>query len=163
MVLALWMLFFVGPLISRLWATRRFLADGMAVKLTRDPEALKSALRRIADDGRLPPGGEKVPYLFAFRDPGEKRTDGSFEEREALTAPLHPSLDRRLQRIAAMGVAGTVRRRFWSPGRTIGVILLSALIGPLIGVALAALGFLTAAGAACAAGFGMMITRLMLF
>lgn len=81
----------VEPTVRLLWRSRRFLADAVAVQLTREPDALKSALERLG------PASAAAPWTDALFIVG-----GS--EKALLAA--HPSLDERRRRLSAMGASG---------------------------------------------------------
>ena len=63
-IIQIWTLFFLNWPLAALWRTRRYLADSTAVQLTRNPEALRSALLRLAESGTVLAGGEARDYLF---------------------------------------------------------------------------------------------------
>ncbi len=68
----------LGPSVALLWRTRQYLADSMAVQLTRNPDALASALQKLnADRGGIP-GGGWASHLFIV-DPGRGDRSGSGE------------------------------------------------------------------------------------
>ncbi len=68
----------LGPTVALLWRTREYLADSMAVQLTRNPDALASALQKLnADRGEVPRGGW-ASHLFIV-DPGDGDRSGSGE------------------------------------------------------------------------------------
>src|SRR5438309_2891667 len=55
----------LGPCMALLWRTRRYLADASAVELTRNPDALASALQRLSQDTTTAlDGGEWATHLF---------------------------------------------------------------------------------------------------
>jgi hypothetical protein len=54
----------VGPLLMRVWRTRRFMADATAVQLTRNPDGLAMALGDFAEHGAAVPGGQWFAHLF---------------------------------------------------------------------------------------------------
>jgi hypothetical protein len=65
-------LFFVSPVLARLWRRRRLLADATAVELTRNPDALVTALQRMEERGaNVPPG----PWAHLFFVGPEVRQD----------------------------------------------------------------------------------------
>jgi hypothetical protein len=55
--------FFVTPLMAALWRRRRLLADATAVELTRDPNALVTALEHLEEHGATVPAG---PWTHLF-------------------------------------------------------------------------------------------------
>jgi len=58
------MLFLLGPLLSWLWRTRCYLADAVAVQLTRNPDGLARGLKKLGQDSGLFPGSRYVAHLF---------------------------------------------------------------------------------------------------
>ncbi|MGH7718698.1 MAG: M48 family metalloprotease, partial [Gemmatimonadaceae bacterium] len=95
-----------GPAFAALWRTRRFLADAMAVQLTRNPTALASALDALGEQATLVRGGESVALLFTVR----------LQERSTLPAKTeffdsyHPRITKRLNRLTRLGAQRWQRR-----------------------------------------------------
>jgi Zn-dependent protease with chaperone function len=56
--------FLMGPLTMLIWRTRRYLADAMAVQLTRNPDSLARSLEFLSEKGSVVPGGRWASYLF---------------------------------------------------------------------------------------------------
>src|SRR4051794_11785958 len=54
LVISLWTMLFLGPPLALLWRTRRYLADGSAVQLTRNPGALARGLTKIGAADAIP-------------------------------------------------------------------------------------------------------------
>jgi Zn-dependent protease with chaperone function len=88
--------FMLEPLVSLAWRQRKYMADATAVRLTRDPDALASALAAIAD---RPQGIQAwVAHLaVAAGPPGQ---DGPFG---AGMVPIFPSPQKRLAALGRMG------------------------------------------------------------
>jgi Zn-dependent protease with chaperone function len=61
----------LGPCMALVWRTRRYLADASAVELTRNPDALASALERLAQDNSAIPGGAWATHLFVINPQGD--------------------------------------------------------------------------------------------
>jgi Zn-dependent protease with chaperone function len=57
-------LVFVAPLLIRVLRARRLLADATAVQLTRQPDGLALALKHLAEEGAVAPGGQWFAHLF---------------------------------------------------------------------------------------------------
>jgi len=75
---------FVKPVLNRMWRTRRYLADASAVRLTRNPDGLASALQQadataeeivrqprspgeaMRNTTHVPAGGEATELLFVM-------------------------------------------------------------------------------------------------
>jgi Zn-dependent protease with chaperone function len=98
------LLLFASVPVALLWRSRRYLADATAVELTRNPDGLHGALGRLGEAGGAAPGGEEVAHLFVIAPP-PVRGRSPFWEREGLLMGMHPSLARRLGRLARMGAA----------------------------------------------------------
>lgn len=98
MVFNVW---FLGPLLALMWRTRRYLADAMAVQLTRNPQGLARALLHLADP-RTPTmiaAGVNMQHLFlTWSGYGKRRALG-----EATLMSFQPPLDKRVRRLIAMG------------------------------------------------------------
>ena len=92
---------FLGPLLALMWRSRRYLADAMAVQLTRNPQGLAGALIRLADPSTptVIRAGATIQHLFlAWPD------DGRWEGLGASTLmSFQPRLENRLRRLTAMG------------------------------------------------------------
>jgi Zn-dependent protease with chaperone function len=78
--LTLWFFLSVllGPCMALLWRTRRYLADATAAQLTRNPDALASALERLSGRGAAMPAGAWASHLFIVDPKG----DTSLGERQ---------------------------------------------------------------------------------
>src|SRR6476619_4819284 len=74
--------------LALLWRTRRYLADGSAVQLTRNPGALARGLIKIGAADALPAGGEYREYLFVHAP--ERIVAGGFADQRGLVAGLQP-------------------------------------------------------------------------
>jgi Zn-dependent protease with chaperone function len=61
----------LGPAMALLWRTRRYLADAGSVELTRNPDALASALQRLSTDTTALAGGEWATHLFVVNPQGD--------------------------------------------------------------------------------------------
>jgi Zn-dependent protease with chaperone function len=103
----------VGPLLMRVWRTRRFLADATAVQLTRNPDGLARGLERLAAEGGVVPGGQWFSHLFVVGPEAASLRNGGFppddeEGGKAFTEELggaasHPGIPQRLHRLRAQG------------------------------------------------------------
>jgi Zn-dependent protease with chaperone function len=76
--LSLWFfsLAVLGPSISLLLRTRRYLADASAVQLTRNPDGLASALQKLSEDDTVIPGGSWASHLCIV-SPGRGKNGNS--------------------------------------------------------------------------------------
>jgi Zn-dependent protease with chaperone function len=68
----------LGPCMALLWRTRRYLADATAVQLTRNPDALASALEQLSGNDAAMPAGAWAAHLFIVNPKG----DTSLGERQ---------------------------------------------------------------------------------
>ena len=99
----------LGPLLALSWRSRKYLADATAVRLTRDPDALGSALERMRGAPVEGAFGAWISHLCVV-------PSGRIGARSILggsIAPMAPTLDRRLRALGRMGAAVAPR-----PGRT---------------------------------------------
>ena len=73
--LSLWFFSFalLGPCISLLWHTRVYLADASAVQLTRNPDGLAQALRKLNGQRGPIPGAKWASHLFLVSPSGSDR------------------------------------------------------------------------------------------
>jgi Zn-dependent protease with chaperone function len=139
-----------GPFIAILWRARRRLADAAAVQLTRQPDALASALRTLARHDMKVPGAVPVHFLFPVWDPGVDREHTRTDVTSALFH-LQLPLDPRLRRLERLG-AGAEHRPA-TPGKPAGEAAreIAAAVGWLL-VALALLCALLVLSVVAAAG-----------
>lgn len=66
----------LGPCMALLWRTRRYLADASSVELTRNPDALATALQRLSEDNSALAGGEWATHLFVVNPTGDRTLRG---------------------------------------------------------------------------------------
>jgi hypothetical protein len=73
--LSLWFfsLALLGPCVSLLWRARIYLADASAVQLTRNPDGLAEALRKLNSQRGPIPGGQWASHLFLVSPAGSDR------------------------------------------------------------------------------------------
>ncbi|MPY90679.1 MAG: M48 family metalloprotease [Luteitalea sp.] len=72
----------VGPLMMRVWRTRRHLADATAVQLTRHPDGLARGLAHLAAEGGVVPGGQWFSHLFVVGpEAAQMRKDTALQQR----------------------------------------------------------------------------------
>ena len=109
LILSLWCLLVLKWPLELLWRGRRYLGDSGAVQLTRDPDALANALSLLATHADIPNGGDSRGYLFLCGTEHKRRSldrQGSASGMFAgLELEMHPRLDKRLKRLAAMGAS----------------------------------------------------------
>jgi Zn-dependent protease with chaperone function len=94
----------IGPIVAFMWRTRRHLADAMAVQLTRNPDALARALRRLATETTVVPKGGELSLLFIVW-PG---TGASNDAVVGQFARMHPKPHQRQRRLIALGAEPVV-------------------------------------------------------
>jgi Zn-dependent protease with chaperone function len=73
--LSLWVFSFsmLEPSMALLWRKRKYLADACAVQLTRNPDGLAEALRKINEDRGTVPGSAWAAHLFLVNPAGRDR------------------------------------------------------------------------------------------
>jgi Zn-dependent protease with chaperone function len=80
----------LGPCMALLWRARRYLADAGAIELTRNPDALASALQRVSEDDTSVAGAGWATHLFILNPRGDRSLRGRFpstdQQRKALEA-----------------------------------------------------------------------------
>jgi Zn-dependent protease with chaperone function len=156
MVLWLWVSLLLGIIVALLWHNRRYFADASAVQLTRDPDALAGALRKLSVHGGVPPGGEAVEFVFFFGR--ERAAEHGFGTKSGLVLPLQPSLRRRLRRLIAMGAKPDTSRHADVPfafRALLGCAML--VIAPLILALGVAVGLLTLMVVTLTSGFAGLV------
>jgi Zn-dependent protease with chaperone function len=134
----------LGPAVALAWRQRKYMADATAVRLTRDPNALASALSAISGAGGSLETASWADHLCVV-DPGSKREAsllfGSF-------VSIFPSLQRRIDALVRMGAEErflpTRRYRLPLPALIL-IAVLSAIIGFLLVVVVVLLIWVSAA------------------
>jgi Zn-dependent protease with chaperone function len=146
-ILMIWCIVVLNLPLALMWRARRYLADSTAVQLTRNPDALASALSQMTSQAGIPEGGEHREYMFIC---GVGRRRGGFD-RYGVTTSMHPRPEKRLKRLGAMGAsagASSGRDRSNAPSRlrlAVGYGIFLVVASPfLVMMALAALGGLGA-------------------
>jgi hypothetical protein len=86
--------FFLEPLLALIWRRRKYLADAIAVQLTRDPQALSDALGELGNGGGFPAWCSHMLVAGGARRGG--LLSGS-------SVPMYPPHDKRLKALARMG------------------------------------------------------------
>jgi Zn-dependent protease with chaperone function len=119
---AIFNLFVLGPLLSLAWRQRKYMSDATAVRLTRDPDTLASALEQMTKE-RGAPLAPWAAHMSVADHTGRQR--GVFGSN---AAPMFPSIDRRLRALGALGAHITEAARPKLPVR------LWFIIGPLLAV-----------------------------
>lgn len=84
--LSLWFFSFsmLEPSVAMLWRTRVYLADAAAVQLTRNPDGLAEALRKLSRERAPLPGGSWASHLFLVNPAGSDRMNDPKEETARL-------------------------------------------------------------------------------
>lgn len=82
--LSLWFFSFtmLVPSMALLWRKRKYLADACAVQLTRNPDGLAEALRKLNADRQPIPGGAWASHLFLVSPAGADRVSDSAADAE---------------------------------------------------------------------------------
>lgn len=121
-------LFVLRPLVGLSWRKRKYMADAVAVRLTRDPDALASAL------GRMGSGVALAPWMAHLSVVSGSQRDGLFS---GSVVPMFPSLERRLRALRKLGATVQLRARkpldwrliaFGVPLGTLLVVLVAILL-----------------------------------
>lgn len=89
--LSLWFFSFsmLVPSFALLWRKRKYLADACAVQLTRNPDGLAEALRKLNADRGTIPGGAWATHLFLVSPAGSDHMDdpkANAEQQQTLAA-----------------------------------------------------------------------------
>ena len=90
-------LFVLGPLLSTAWRQRKYMADATAVRLTRDPDTLSSALQQMTNR-QSAPLAPWAAHLSVVDHKGRQR--GVFS---GSAVPMFPSIERRLRALGTLG------------------------------------------------------------
>jgi hypothetical protein len=96
------------PLLALIWRRRKYLADAIAVQLTRDPQALSDALGTLGSGAR---GG--FPAWAAHMLVADSSRRGGLLSGSSV--PMYPTLDKRLKALARMGATITLTPPHVSP------------------------------------------------
>jgi hypothetical protein len=115
---------FLEPLLALIWRRRKYLADAIAVQLTRDPQALSDALGQLGNGGGFPAWCSHMLVAGAARRGG--LLSGS-------SLPMYPPHDKRLKALARMGATVTLSP---PPSMPVWIKLLIAAAGVLVVVLL---------------------------
>lgn len=167
-IVQMWMLFLFGWPLAWLWRTRRFLADAVAVQLTRDPDALAEALRRIDAEAQLPPGGSALELGFLH---AASRRQTGLRERLMVVSGFTPDIGTRLARLVAQGASGRGGRSFLQqlaglrklalPQRAL-VAVFMAILMPLMITLVVLVGLVLLGATAFSAAGGLALASLIL-
>ena len=158
----------VGPMLAMLWRSRRYLADATAVQLTRNPEALWSALANLIQKGGMPNGSGPASYLFivgpetvGWTRPG-KPVPPKVDDKMGTNslASFHPDVGRRLRRLQAQGASSRAPEPHSdrTPLQRVLIGAGSTLVWGLFGVGMAA----AAAGMVLVVGVSVFLDVLVL-
>jgi hypothetical protein len=120
----------LGPLLAFAWRQRKYMADATAVRLTRDPDTLGSALEKISAVG-----GGGILSTWASHLSVSAASTRSFLGGTAV--PMFPSLERRLRALQKLGA--TLRPREATRQQPLRI---TVLITVLYGIVLALVGVL---------------------
>jgi Zn-dependent protease with chaperone function len=85
--------FLLKPLLALAWRQRKYMADAVAVRLTRDPDALAGALGKLGSGEAFAPW---MAHLSVVNPSSQKGMMGSF-------VPMFPSSERRLRELSRLG------------------------------------------------------------
>jgi Zn-dependent protease with chaperone function len=142
-----------GPWLAAMWRARRRLADATAIQLTRNPEALAGAVRKLGDSDIAVPGGWPVNFLFmAWVGIEEGNVDQAVGAGQIIGMRLEtaPRLEH-LETLGATGAAGPalplrarLRRDLGSPRELafavsmglLGIVMSGVLLGASLAMAM---------------------------
>ena len=93
----------LGPWLAAMWRARRRLADATAVQLTRNPEALASAVRTLAASDVQVPGGWPVHFLFPVWVPVTDQPVSEFTVASTNIVGMRLEPEPRVRRLAELG------------------------------------------------------------
>jgi Zn-dependent protease with chaperone function len=167
-IVQMWMLFLFGWPLAWLWRTRRFLADAVAVQLTRDPDSLAQALRRIDAEAELPAGGSALELGF-FHASSRRQT--GLRERLMVVSGFTPAIGTRLARLVAQGASGRGGMSFLQKLAGLArltllqralVAILMAILVPLIITLVVMVGLFLLGATALSAAAGLALASLIL-
>ena len=122
--------FLLAPLLSLVWRRRKYMADAIAMQLTRDPDALAGALMKLNGAAT----GEVLPAWTTHMSLTQSARRGGLLSGSSV--PMFPSIERRLQALAKMGATVTIAVRqvppwVWLVGIPVG-LLLAGLLGTVM-------------------------------
>ena len=121
----------LGPLLALSWRRRKYLADAIAVQLTRDPDALGAALGQLRGAPVAGAFGECIAHLCVVPGTG----GGTASILGGSAVPMAPSLDRRLAALGILGAQVAPRTTKAMPPWAWAILLpLGALVAGLIGM-----------------------------
>lgn len=138
--------FMLEPLLAVVWRRRKYLADAIAVQLTRDPQTLSDALLALGTGER---GGGFPAWSAHMLVIGSAQRGGMLS---GSSVPMYPALDKRLKALGRMGatVSPVAARRMplWmqlliAAAGTVVVALLCVAIYLLVMVSIALSGLFT--------------------
>ena len=123
----------LGPLLALTWRRRKYMADATAVRLTRDPEALATALQKMS--------GAAVHGAFsAWTSHMSVVPDSNLRSKSLFSGSavaMSPSYERRLLALRKMGAQISIARgRRMNPVTMLVLAPILALVAGLMGVAL---------------------------
>jgi Zn-dependent protease with chaperone function len=146
----------LGPLLSLAWRQRKYMADATAVRLTRDPDTLASALEKLSARGGGSPLGQWTGHLAVAGGQGSRGfMSGSF-------VPMLPSADQRLRALRKLGATLTRGTEQLPLEKRIIVGALLSVVGVLTLVLLPLLIYVSAALSALFLGLPLSIVHLVL-
>ena len=101
-----------GPVFAAIWRRRRRVADAMAVQLTRNPDALATALANLTSSEHHVAGAPSTAHLFVVWQPDQSGRYLSLVFGGLGT--LTPSISRRREALRRMGATSVaIPRRVW--------------------------------------------------
>jgi hypothetical protein len=116
--------FLLEPLVALAWRQRKYMADAVAVQLTRDPDGLAAALGSIAERPR-----GIAPWTAHLAVAGTGGVGGPFG---ASIVPVFPSPEKRVAALAKMGAHVAPNRKPRIPWPILAVLWALAGVGAVL-------------------------------
>ena len=150
--------FVLGPLLSLAWRQRKYMADATAVRLTRDPDTLSSALDKMNRAGGGSAFAPWAAHLSVVRlNSGQSSLLGGG------AVPMFPALDRRLRALQKLGARIEAIHTTQMPLRTQLIVApLLAIVAVLIAIVLPLIVWLSLALTMLFTGLPVGILHLLL-
>jgi hypothetical protein len=146
------------PLLALSWRQRKYMADATAVRLTRDPETLASALQKI----RGLPTQSAFAAWITHMSVVPNRLIGS-KSLFGTSALMTPSLDHRLKALGVLGAQVSLRAQQRLPiWKWLALLPIGLLLIGLMGLVLYLLMFVSAAMSGLFTGLPVIIIHAVL-
>lgn len=114
------------PLVAVVWRRRKYLADAIAVQLTRDPQMLSEALLALSAGER---GGGFPAWSAHMLIIGSAQRGGILS---GASVPMYPAIDKRLKALGRMGATVSIATHRMSLWLQLLIAVASVVIGGLL-------------------------------